>query len=128
MPARRYDALSGRVRCRFVHALAVELIGFWQHRWNAERFIIFQTVILQRAQNVIKSCEIRRRIDQRLNAWEAGEHEILAEDTARTCTQYLSNRRGEDTTDHQTNVFHSPVLRGKHIGDPTDRKSVGSPI
>ena len=112
MPARWYDALSGRVGRRFVHALAVELIGFRQHRWNAERFIIFQTVILQRALNVIKSCEIRRRIDRRLDAWEAGEHEMLAEDTVRTCTQYLStSKEGGDSLEHWAKIYHSLVLR-----------------
>ena len=35
MPARRYDALSGRVGCCFVHALATEITGFWQHQWQA---------------------------------------------------------------------------------------------
>ena len=59
MPARRYDVPSGRVGRRFVQALAAELTGIWQRRWNAERFIVFQTATLQRAQNVTNSCEIR---------------------------------------------------------------------
>ena len=59
---------SGRVRCLFVHALDVELTGVQQRRWNAERFIVFQTVILQRVWHITKSCNIRRQIDRRLNA------------------------------------------------------------
>ena len=77
---RRYDAPSGRVGRRFIHALAAELTGFWKRLWNTERSIVFQTVILQPARNVTKSCKIQRQINQWLDAWEAREHEILAED------------------------------------------------
>ena len=85
IPVQRYDRPSGRFGHRFVYALAAELTGFRKRRWNAERFIVFQAETLQSARQVIKSYEIRRQIDQRLDAWEAGEHEMLAEDTARTC-------------------------------------------
>ena len=52
--------------------------------WNAERFIVFQTVTLQRAR------DIRQRIEKRLDAWEAGAHKMLVEDTLRSSTQYLT--------------------------------------
>ena len=52
MPARQYDAPSGTVGRRFVQALDAELTGVWQRHWNVERFIVFQTVTLQRARHV----------------------------------------------------------------------------
>ena len=85
MPARRYDAPSGRVGRRFMYTLAVELTGVRPRHWNTERFIVFKTVILQRSRQVTRSGAIRRRIDCRLDAWESGEFGILAEDTAHTC-------------------------------------------
>ena len=48
-PARRYEAPSGKVGRRFVKILARELRGVLDRRWNSERFIVFQTVALQRA-------------------------------------------------------------------------------
>ena len=54
MPKRRYDAPRGRVGRRFVQALAMELTGVQKCRWNAKRFIVLQTVNLQRAQHVTK--------------------------------------------------------------------------
>ena len=84
MPVQQYDALSGRVGRRFVHNLAVELTGFRQRHWKAERFIVFQTMIIQYARHVGKSCKIKQRINRRLDAWEVGEHEILAEDMSHT--------------------------------------------
>ena len=38
---------------------------------------------------------------------------MLAEYTARTCAQYLSTSRGEDTLEHRAKIFHSLVIRGK---------------
>ena len=63
-----YDVLSRRFGHRFVKALATELTGVQQGRWNAERFIVFQMVTLQRVRHVTKSCDIRRNINQRLDA------------------------------------------------------------
>ena len=70
-------------------------------------------VILQCDQHVTISIKIRQRIDRRLDAWDAGESGMLVEDTAHTYAQYLSNRRGKDTVEHQAKIFHSLVLRGK---------------
>ena len=47
MPSRHYNALSGRVQCRFVGTLGVELKGVRDRLWNSERFIVFQKVIMQ---------------------------------------------------------------------------------
>ena len=93
MPVRQYNAPSRRVGRRFIQVLAVELTIFQQHCWNAERFVVFHMVILKRAWHVTKSCKIRRRINQWLDAWKAGEHEMVAADTAHTCLQYLSTSR-----------------------------------
>ena len=54
MPVRRYNVSSRRVEHRFVQALDAELTGVWKRRWNAEKFILFQTVTLQRAHHIIK--------------------------------------------------------------------------
>ena len=68
--------------------------------------------ILQCAWHVNKSCKIWRRIHRRLDAWEAGEHGMLAEDTAHTCMQYLYTIRGEYSLEHWEGIYHSLVLRG----------------
>ena len=61
MPSRRYDAPSGRVGWRFVGTLGAEIKGVRDRLWNSERFIFFQTVILQQAPHVTESQAIRRR-------------------------------------------------------------------
>ena len=113
IPVQRYDRPSGRFGHRFVHALAAELIGFRLRLWNTERIIVFQTVIFQRNRHMTKSGVIRRQINQQMDAWEVREHEILAEDTERTCAHYLYTSRGEDSPEHHAKIYHSLVLCGK---------------
>ena len=48
-----------------------------------------------------------------MDAIEVREHEMLAEDMARTCAQYLSTSREENSLEHRAKIYHSPVLCGK---------------
>ena len=80
-------------------------------RFCIKRFIVFQTVILQRTLNVTGSGAIRRRIYCRLDAWEVRQFGIMAEDTAHTYAQYLFAIRWEDYVEHWANIFHILVLR-----------------
>ena len=70
-----------------MNVLAKELRGVRDRRWNSKRFIVFQTVTLQRFRHVTESWDIRRRIKKRLDAWEEGKHAMLVEDALRSCAQ-----------------------------------------
>ena len=113
MLSRRYDAPSGRFGRCFIGMLREELWGVRDRLWNSERFIVFQTVILQRARHVTSSQVIRRRIEKRLDAWEEGKHVMLVEDTLCTCAEYLTVARRKETAEHRAQAFHSLVIRGK---------------
>ena len=88
-------------------------------RWNSERFIVFQTVILQQARHVIASQVIRRRIEKRLDALGEGKHE----DTLQACKEYLTVTRREETAEHQAQTYHILVLCGKLQADETHLRS-----
>ena len=110
MPPHRYDALSGKVGRRFVNVLVRELRGVLDRWWNSEHFIVFQTVTLHRAHHVTASRDILRRIEKRLDAWEAGSHKMLVEDTLRSSTQYLTAVRREESAEHRAKTFHGFTL------------------
>ena len=78
-----------------------------------ERFIVCKTVTLQRARHVTASRDICRRIEKRLDVWEAEHYEMLVEDTLRSCKQYLTIIHREETVEHRAKTYHSLVLRGK---------------
>ena len=91
----------------------MELQGVWDRRWNLERFIVFQTVIMQRARHVTASHAIRRRIAKQLEAWGEGKHAMLIGDTLRSCEEYLTAAQREEMEEHRAQTYHSLVLRGK---------------
>ena len=97
MPSHCYDAPSGKVGLQFVGDLKSELCGVRGRRWNSERFIVFQTVILQRDFHVTASHTIRRCIKKRLDAWDDGIHRMLVDQMLRTYVQYLTASRMEDS-------------------------------
>ena len=70
-------------------------------------------MILQRARHNTASHAIRRRIAKRLDAWGEGKHTILVGDTLRSCKEYLTAARREETAEHRAQTYHSLVLRGK---------------
>ena len=85
----------------------------WDRQWNLERFIVFQTVILQRARHVTASHAIRRRIAKRIDAWGEGKHVMLVGDTLRSCEEYLTASWRKETVDHRSQTYHNLVLCGK---------------
>ena len=93
--------------------LGAELQGVRDRRWNSERFIVFQTVILQRARHVTASHAIWRQIEKRLEAWGGGRHAMLVGDTLRSCEDYMTTARREETAEHRAQTYNSLVLRGK---------------
>ena len=116
MPSRRYDVPSRKVGRWSVGMLGVKMQGVRDRRWNSERFIVFQTVILQRARHVTASHAIRHRIKKRLDAWGAGKHVMLVGDTLRSCEEYLTaarERRRRSTGLRHTSAWYSVVNSGR---------------
>ena len=62
MPTQRYDAPSRKVGKIFVGILSVELDGVRARKWNDDRVIVFQSIILQRAQGINNYAQIRKRV------------------------------------------------------------------
>jgi hypothetical protein len=59
-PSFTYDAPSGAVGCHFIEKLAELLDGVRARKMNAERFIVFQIVIMQRSRDVKQAKDIRK--------------------------------------------------------------------
>ena len=81
----RYDSLGGNMGRQFVRTLIDELWGVQERRWNADHFIVFQKVILQRARHLYGVQAIRRRIRKRLDTWEASHKHMMIKETSHTC-------------------------------------------
>jgi hypothetical protein len=58
-PSQTYDAPSGAVGRRFTEMLAEMLVGIKARKLNAEGFVVFQIVVLQRSREVEKAKDVR---------------------------------------------------------------------
>ena len=101
-PSHAYDVPSGAVGKRFVERVAEELKGIKARKWNSERFLVLQVVILQRSRDVKRSRDVRRRIAKRLDAWEKGQFTMLVEDTLRSMGANLTHKQGTTTPEQRT--------------------------
>ena len=113
IPSCCYDSLSGKVERRFVEALNAEMCGVQDRWWNLGQFIVFQTVILQQVCHITAYHVIQRRIKKSLDAYYAGRHGILMEETLYTCYQYFAAVRREESQEHWDKTYHSLVFREK---------------
>jgi hypothetical protein len=105
-----YDAPKGAVGKRFVEELAVIIQGIISRKWNAERFIIFQMVILQRARGVSGSGAIRARIINRLDAWKRGEFLSLVQMTERDMKASLTSKQKGTTPEQRAKIFNQKLM------------------
>ena len=97
MPTQRYGAPSGKVRKIFVGILSVELDRVHARKWNAKRVIVFQSLILQRAQGVKNSAQIRKRILFQLNLWNCGDFDDIVKETYNSAIGYLGKYHDNQT-------------------------------
>lgn len=57
--------------------------------------------------------DIRRRINNQLDDWEAKRHGMLVKDTISTAEALLSAARGDETDEQRTQTFARHILQGK---------------
>jgi hypothetical protein len=127
-PPSFYDTPNGALGKRIVEKIAEQLEGIMKRKWNAERLIVFQQVILQRGHGVNRARDIRRRITQKLDLWEKGEFQLLFESTHRDLQASLSKAQGTTTPEQRAKTYHAKVLRGNLRGAVryiTDREKGG---
>ena len=79
--------------------------GVQDRMWNSERFIVFQTGILQQTCHVTTPQAIRRRIDKSLDAWDSGRRGILVQETLCTCVKYLTVACREESEEHRDKTY-----------------------
>ena len=93
--------------------LSIELDRVRARKSNAERVIVFQSVILQRAQGVNNSAQIRKRILFQFDCWNRGAFDELVQDTYNSPTGYLKKSRGSQNEEQWHITFSNLVLKVK---------------
>ena len=72
-----YDLPNGQWAHRFLTTLTDLWAGVIQHRWNSERPLVFQAVILCRIRGITRFHDIKPIVWNRLDAWDVGRYVAL---------------------------------------------------
>ena len=75
--------------------------------------IVFKSVILQRAQGINNSAQIRKRILFQLNFWNRGAFGELVKDTYNPAMGYLGKYCRNQMEEQRHRMFLNLVLKGK---------------
>jgi hypothetical protein len=83
-PCQHYDAPTEAMGRRFVCILTEELKGVCSRKWNSEKSIVFQAVILQCSQEVKNAGAVKCHLSNWMDAWQVGKYGMLKQDMERT--------------------------------------------
>jgi hypothetical protein len=111
-PSRMCDVPSAAVGKRFLDMLADILEGPVDRKWNAERFVVFQFVTLERSRDAKQAKGIRKQMSRRMDALAEGKFNVLVEDAERSLTSYLSVKQGNVAAEQQAKIFFGKMLLG----------------
>ncbi|KAL3822014.1 hypothetical protein ACHAXA_003000 [Cyclostephanos tholiformis] len=75
-----YDLPNGRWAHRFLTTLTDLWAGVIQRRWNSERPLVFQAVILRLVRGITRFHDVKLVVWGRLDAWDAGRYVALVKE------------------------------------------------
>ncbi len=93
--------------------LAAIVEGVVSRTCNSEMLLVFSMTILQKTPGVFRARDIRKRLERRMDAWEAGKYNMLVQDTERDMQAYLSSKQKGTTPAQRLSIYHRLVLQGK---------------
>ncbi len=112
-PHSMYNPPKGGLGHRVVSMLAKEFGGVRERKWNSKRALIFAACVLRKSPGVIRSRNIKRRVERRLQLWTDGHYYALVQDIIGEAMRGAGSGRDmadEDIIAHKYNLM---VLDGK---------------
>lgn len=108
-----YHLPNNSIGKQFITILADLLDGIRLRHHNAEKFLIFPIVILQRCHSITKADDVKKRIQWRLQLWTQGKYKLLVQETTKDMHHLLSRRQGHTTAAQRHQTFNNLVLQGE---------------
>ena len=96
--------------------------------FNLERALILAIAVLRKEPGISRAREIKKRINRRLDLWEAGKIAELVNDVENTAKRSGGTARGEEDDDAIARRYHSMVIDGRlrqAVRSATDRTGGG---
>ena len=114
LPTQLYDAPSIKVGKVLFATLSVDIGGIKTRKWNYERVIIFQLVILQNARSVNNTKYICARIQFWIDFCNRGAFDKLAKYTFNAATVFLGKSHGIQI-EEQCQCIFSNITQGRKL-------------
>jgi hypothetical protein len=111
-PSQRYDAPNGPVGGRLVETMTSLMEGVKSRKWNSERFLLFQIVVLQHTREMMRARDTKKRLKWRMDAWDEGKFSMLVQTTERDMESFLSTKQRGQSEEQRANIFNMKMLRG----------------
>ena len=124
----RYQVPAGKIGRRFLSIYTHKLRSVRARKWNSERPLVFVSTILQSTTGVRRSKDIRLRLAQRMDLWEAGHFKALVDDTENESLSHRPSTRIPTEDTQQARTFNARVLSGRlrsAVRHLTDRSGGG---
>ncbi len=112
-PHPMYNLPKGGLGHRVVLTLAKEFGGIRERKWNSKRALIFGACVLCKSPGVIRLCDIKRRVERRLQLWTDGHYNALMQDIIGEAMRGAGSSQGTADEDIIARKYNSMVLNGK---------------
>jgi hypothetical protein len=76
-----FDIPNDTLGKRIIELTAEGMEGLQKRKWNSERLLVFNQVMLQRTQNVKRAKDVKRLLTHRMDLWDKGQYQLLFEIT-----------------------------------------------
>jgi hypothetical protein len=112
-PHPMYYLPKGGIGQWVIATLAREFRGVCKRKWNLECALIFAACVLRKSPGVIRTRDIKRRVERRLTLWIGGQYNALVQDIVGEATRGVGS--GRDTADEEliAQKYNHMVLDGK---------------
>ncbi len=112
-PHPMYNPPKGGLGHWVVSTLAKEFGGVREWKWNSECALIFAACVIRKSPGVIRSCNIKCRVECRLQLWTDGHYDALVQDIIGEAMRGAGSSRGMADKDIIARKYNSMVLDGK---------------
>ena len=112
-PNPMYSPPQGKIGKRFIKLQAKEFKKVRAQEFNSERALILAVAVLRKEPGISRAREIKKRINQRLDLWEAGKTAELVNNVENTAKRSGGTARGEEDDNAVARRYHSMVIDGR---------------
>ena len=113
LPLHLYDLPNGSTAKSFIRRLGDELDGVRDRKWNMERPLCYIASILQKSENIKGASIIKKRIQNRIDAWNDDKFSALSSSAVKDAEAMMGRKQENLDAKERAKVFSTMLYRGE---------------